>query len=103
LACQKLPTFGQRQRRSRPVTRGINANVRVTLAVPTTRRQPQQDCLLEGYYRPGVTTTSRLTLSPSRILATASGGSTIFAFEPSAARTVTSPLLRSMSVILPAS
>jgi hypothetical protein len=61
------------------------------------------DCLLKAYYRPGVTSTSRLTSSPSRMLATASGGSTIFAFDPSADRTVTSPLLRSMSVILPAS
>jgi hypothetical protein len=61
------------------------------------------DCLLEAYYRPGVTSTSRLTSSPSRMVATASGGSTIFALDPSADRTVTSPLLRSMPVILPAS
>jgi hypothetical protein len=51
----------------------------------------------------GVTSTSRLTSSPSRMFATASGGSTIFTFDPSADRTVTSPLLRSTSVILPAS
>jgi hypothetical protein len=37
------------------------------------------------------------------MVATASGGNTIFAFDPSADRTVTSPLLRSMLVILPAS
>jgi hypothetical protein len=54
-------------------------------------------------YRRGVTSTSRLTSSPSRMFATASGGSTIFTFDPSADRTVTSPLLRSTSVILPAS
>jgi hypothetical protein len=54
-------------------------------------------------YRREVTSTSRLTSSPSRMFATASGGSTIFTFDPSADRTVTSPLLRSTSVILPAS
>ena len=37
------------------------------------------------------------------MVATATGGSTMVAFDPSAARTVTSPLLRSMPVILPAS
>jgi hypothetical protein len=55
----------------------------------------------EPNYRRGVTSTSRLTSSPSRMFATASGGRTIFIFDPSPDRTVTSPLLRSTSVILP--
>jgi hypothetical protein len=59
-------------------------------------------CLVH-HYRRGVTSTSRLTSSPSRMLATANGGNTSLTLDPSPDRTVISPLLRSISVIRPAS